>query len=153
MVATGDLLERCMYKRSCTCGPWSSGADVESKDIQCAYLGRSACSILHYRGSTLLVRHMRNYQHITLWQIQSAAAGESLPRRRLNMESAAQQPLDSPEPLSSAQGRSWAALETPSAPAAASPAMLRARAALITGNEDVRPKDAPMSLGCCRSRI
>lgn len=55
------------------------------------------------------------------------------------MGPAAQQPLESPEPLSSAQGRSWAALETPSAPAAASPAMMRARAALIAENEDVRP--------------
>ncbi|KAK9901672.1 hypothetical protein WJX75_007814 [Coccomyxa subellipsoidea] len=70
----------------------------------------------------------------------SAAVEELLPRRRLNMEPAAQQPLDSPEPLSSAQGRSWAALETPNAPAAASPAMLRARAALITGNEDTEKK-------------
>jgi hypothetical protein len=118
-------------------------------------LGEELAAIvqLHYRGSTLLVRHMRNYQYFTLWQMQSAAVEELLPRRRLNMEPAAQQPLDSPEPLSSAQGRSWAALETPTAPAAASPAMLRARAALITGNEDVRPKDAPMSLGCCKSRI
>ena len=71
--------------------------------------------------------------------MQSAAVGESMPRRRLDMEPAAQQPLESPEPLSSAQGRSWAALETPSAPATASPAMMRARAALIAENEDVRP--------------
>lgn len=125
------------------------------KTYNVGILGEELAAIvqLHYRGSTLLVRHMRNNQNFTLWQMQSAAVGESLPRRRLNMEPAAQQPLDSPEPLSTAQGRSWAALETPTAPAAASPAMLRARAALITGNKDVRPKDAPMSLGCCKSRI
>ncbi|CAL8468186.1 g7725 [Coccomyxa elongata] len=72
----------------------------------------------------------------------SAAAQQSLPRRRLDMEMAAQQPTDSPEPLSSAQGRSWAALGTPSPgpAAAASPAMMRARAALIAEGEHAERK-------------
>lgn len=83
---------------------------------------------------------------------QSAAAQQSLPRRRLDMEMAAQRPTESPEPLSSVQGRSWAALETPSPgpAAAASPAMMRARAALVAEEEDVRCI-LPASLLCLQS--
>ncbi len=71
---------------------------------------------------------------------QSVAEQQSLPRRRLDMEMAAQQGTESPEPLSSALGRSRAALGNPSPvpTAVASAAMMRARAALIAEEEHVR---------------